>query len=333
MRIHGIHDNADGKGTASACGWFRVIQPLQALRDLGGHQVTYENGRPADPRGCDIIVGQRFDQPEVLREWRRYRVHSRLVYEIDDNIWEIPRANWMAWRTYHKEMHRDAVETAAGVSDIVTVTTEPLAEVLRKFNPEVRVIPNFIPQKLLSWPRPERTDVVRIGWRGGASHALDVQSIAAPMRAVLRRNPQARLHIVGTDFRKTVGMPADFTNWIPVWPRHDEFYRAIAPFDLAVVPLYGLEFDQSKSNIPVLEYAALGIPSVASDMTPYRDFIVNGKTGYLVRSRQDWVKRVTELVNDHQAREEMGAAARERAAAWTIEGNWHRWQDVYRELA
>ena len=45
--------------------------------------------------------------------------------------------------------------------------------------------------------------------------------------------------------------------------------------------------DQSKSAIRAIEYGALGIPVVASDVGPYRDHIVDGVTGYLIRREHE----------------------------------------------
>lgn len=339
MKVAAIHDNADGFGKPSGCGWYRIVMPLDELR-RHGHDVTYSWDQPETPSDWPLIVAQRMDKPEALKTWRRFRAHSRLIYEIDDDIWGVTKANWMAYRVYSQLANQDVVEHSIAIANAVTVTTEPLAEVVKKFNERVYVIPNFIPGELLSWKRDEPREVfvrskpvrkVVIGWRGGASHALDVGVIAKPVRHVLQRNPQARLHIIGTDFRPTIGVDADFTNWVPVDASLD-FYRTLTGIDIGLAPLFGVGFDDSKSNIAALEYAALGIPCIATYSPAYSDFIEDGRTGYLIKRKSDWAKRIAELVNDHDAREEMGAAARERAAAWTIEENWARWLAVYKEL-
>ena len=76
----------------------------------------------------------------------------------------------------------------------------------------------------------------------------------------------------------------------------------------------------------------MGTPTIATDSEPYRDFVEDGVTGYLIRHRSDWPKRLRELVNDADARAEMGANARKRAEEWTIESGYRRWEAVYKEL-
>lgn len=339
----GIHD-LTRLGGPSGCGVYRVTMPFDELK-RNGWDMGYGAGEPADPQAHRVIVGQRIDKPDSMKRWRRWRAHSRLVYEIDDDLWHVPVTNWMAHPTFQKLEVLDAVETGMMLSNLVTVSTEPLAELARQFNPEVRVIPNFIPGELLTWNRyrprvwqkrkaKEITRVV-IGWRGGGSHTMDVAVIARPVCHVLEHNPRAELHMVGDDFRETIGAPLNrtrFTNWVPI-DASNKYFRSLLDWDIALAPLAGTRFDQSKSNLAALEPAALGIPVLASDCEPYRGFVQHGKTGYLIRKPSEWGKRMQELINDDAARAEMGAAAREAAKAWTIESGWKQWAAVYEELS
>jgi glycosyltransferase involved in cell wall biosynthesis len=110
-------------------------------------------------------------------------------------------------------------------------------------------------------------------------------------------------------------------------------YYKLYDFDIAIAPLADRPFNKAKSHLKALEAAARGVPIVAQDMEPYREFVVDGVTGYLVRSGEEWTKRLTELIHDEQAREEMGAAAKVVASRYTMQGNWELWQAAYEEAA
>ena len=120
----------------------------------------------------------------------------------------------------------------------------------------------------------------------------------------------------------------DFTPW-KLDPR--EYYKKI-DFDIGLIPIADVTFARSKSWVKALELAALGIPVIASDCEAYREFVVDGITGFLVTTQQEWREAMLLLVNDGELRGKMGGWARERAAEFTIEGNWHRWQSVYEPL-
>ncbi len=315
-------------GGPSGCGFYRITAPLDALA-AQGWATGYAFGEPPD-LDSRIIVAQRMDKHGALPHWRRWKAGHRLVYEIDDNVFDVDITNWMAHGTYGKLEVRDAVEHSAQVADMVTVTTEPLAEVMREHNPEVRVIPNVVPDGVLDITRCRQPKVV-IGWQGGASHARDIALIAPSLRHVLdKHRKHAELHIVGTDFRQTIGRPARFTDWVPV-DASLAYFRAI-DFDIGLAPLTGTHFDQSKSAIKAVEYAALGIPVLASDVEPYRGFVVDGVNGYLCKRKADWGRRLEELIGDGAAREEMGRNAREMARAHTMSEGIKLWAAAYEEL-
>ena len=315
-------------GGPSGCGFYRIVSPLDALR-AQGWDTGYAFGDPP-PDLAKIIVAQRMDKHEALPHWRRWKAGHRLVYEIDDDVFRVDITNWMAHGTYGKLDVRDAVGHSAEVADIVTVTTEPLAEVMREWNREVRVIPNVIPDGVLDITRLRQPKVV-VGWAGGASHARDLALVAGSLRRVIdKHGKRAELHLMGTNYLETIGRPGRFSQWIPITASLD-YFRAI-DFDIALAPLSGTKFDSSKSAIKVLEAFGLGIPVLASDVEPYRGTVIDGVNGYLCRKKSDWGRRLDELINDEVAREEMGRNARETARAHTMSEGVKLWQRAYEEL-
>lgn len=318
MRIHGFHDG-------HACGYYRIRLPMDAL-SAHGHDITTSWGWDDTANGAPIIVGQRVSKTNALPIWRRLRPNHRLVYETDDDVWTIDPTNFSAVLT-HDQATLDAAEQAIGAAHLVTVSTEPLAEVVRRYHDNVVVLPNHIDGRMLDLERPRR-DRVTVGWAGGDSHLRDLMMVAPHLRRLVDRNPTVDLHTIGTDYRRVCNLPGRYTDWsADLW----DYYRSI-DFDIGLAPLVESTFNRSKSAIKAMEYAALGIPVIASDLEPYRPFVLDGVTGYLVRSEHEWMKRLRELVNDEAMREEMGRKAKEHAAAFTIQRGWKLWQSAYASL-
>ena len=161
-----------------------------------------------------------------------------------------------------------------------------------------------------------------VGWAGGDSHLVDMCYVQDPLRAVLDRHPEVDMHFTGRDFSPLLHRECLWTGWHgDIW----DYYKAI-DFDIGLAPLADIPFNYSKSHLKALDYAARGVPVIAQDLPPYRDFVVDGVTGYLVRSHAEWEKRLEELIGDAGARAEMGAAALELAAKWTIQEHWGMWE-------
>lgn len=321
MKVYGFHDG-------HACGYYRVTMPLDALAELGGAEIQTGVGFSHDCEAFPIIVGQRIGQVHALTIWRDlYRGH-KLVYECDDDVWTIDSMNLSAM-AQHKPEILDAHETAARMAHMVTVTTEPLAEVFRQFNSNVVILPNHVDGRILELERP-RAEKLVVGWAGGDSHYRDLADLAPHLARFLRRNPDTvEFHNMGTNFLRAFKVPGRFTDW---QGNMFDYYRKV-DFDIGLAPLTDTGFNRSKSGIKAIEYMGLGIPVIASDVEPYRGIVKHGVNGFLVRQPHEWGHYLHLLATDRDLREKMGREGRALVARqWTIQTGWTLWRDAYASL-
>lgn len=319
MRILGL--TADRNG----CGYYRMHLPLGYLAHQG-HDVALCDTWVESP-DYDIVVAQRIGVRGEVRRWRELGEHCGRVYELDDDLFNVHPTNQRAYPALSDPQRRRDMARCVALSELVTVSTEPLAEVVGQWNPDVAVLPNHIDAALLEVHRPRR-ERVTVGWAGGDSHILDLRVVAGQLRRFLDRHPDVDMHFVGTDYSRLLRRQCRYTPFrSPVWT----YYQGI-DFDIGLAPLAGNVFNRSKSHIRVLEYAALGIPVVASDEPAYRDMVIDGVTGFLIRRDHEWAARLRDLANDHDMRADMGANARRHAAGWTIQRGHHGWQRAYQRL-
>jgi glycosyltransferase involved in cell wall biosynthesis len=330
-----IFSGHDGSG----CAYYRVIQPLEELA-RHGHDVTLvsavqDDGGPGvtigQAAGNDVVVAQRWNNHAAMGSWRRMSQASKLVYETDDDVFSVDQVNWSAYCIYSRADVQDAVSFSARTASLVTVSTEPLAKVMREHSDNVVVLPNHIPAYVCDVERP-RADRLVIGWGGGASHAQDVSLIARPVRRFLERNPGWDMHLKGVDYRPTIRHPrVRFSPWLHIVDDARAYYGS-ADFDIGLAPIYPSVFAASKSAIKALEYGALGIPVIASDCEAYRDYVLHGVTGFLVKRDHEWLGYMQELANDAGLRESMGAKARELARQHCIDNGYRLWEQAYAGL-
>jgi hypothetical protein len=323
--------------------FYRMQLPLMEMQHASDDiEVTYADaGDRFHPpsvtlemlRGHDVVVAQRWNKHDGLQVWRRASLFARTVYELDDDVFHITPENWAAYQLYGRPEVRDAIEHTLATADLVTVSTGPLAQVMREHSDHVLVLPNCIPGWACALPREPR-DRPRVGWMGGASHGVDIGLVAEPVRRFLRRHPGWDLQLNATDYRATFKAPQDrafFAPWVQVNEDPEGFYRGI-DFDIGLCPLWPTAFSRAKSAIKAIEYGARGIPAIASDCEAYREVITHGVNGFLVRHDHEWLKYLSELAGDNDLREKMGAAARDMAREHLIEDHWTRWEAAYRGL-
>lgn len=332
ISILGLPHAPDGSG------YYRFYLPFKHLANGGEQAILPRPGvrylpRPEelDGGGLDVLVAQRICGADGLKLWESYKGKVALVYETDDDLLRVDPSGLPH---LHDPDMQASIRRCLELADLVTVSTPVLAERYAEVNPNVAVLPNMVNADLLDLQRPQRPRVT-VGWAGGGSHLVDWAAAADPLSAVLRAVPAADMHFVGTDWSPLLKLGVTragrvrFTPWqTNIWS-----YYASVDFDVALAPLASTSFCDAKSHIRALEMMALGIPVVASDCPAYRDMVVDGVTGYLVRTEAEWKRRLTELLNDADARAEMGAKGREVAAGWTVQEHWVRWRDAYRSVS
>jgi glycosyltransferase involved in cell wall biosynthesis len=211
------------------------------------------------------------------------------------------------------------------MADAVTVATEHLGQIASQFNENVYVLANCIDLSLLlhQRPVPERTTV---GWGGSPGHVIDFESADRGLDAFFSSRPDVDLHTVGWE------PPFTFENrrHSPVVPTVMRYLESL-DFQIGIAPLAPHVFNLSKSDLRLVEYAALGIPVVASDFGPYSESLQHGETGFLVKQDSDWATYLGRLVDDEHLRNVMSINARLWASTRTIQGNAWKWELAYRE--
>jgi glycosyltransferase involved in cell wall biosynthesis len=155
--------------------------------------------------------------------------------------------------------------------------------------------------------------------------------IADTLREVLLDHRAAETHFVGFDFSPMLGDLRSRSRWTRWEPDVGNYYKHI-DFDIAIAPSADIQFNRAKTWLRALEMGAMGIPIIASNRLPYSDYVVDGKTGFLVDTADQWRDRLDDLICDPDMRAEMGAAGKEQAAGWTIEEGWKLWQDAYESV-
>jgi glycosyltransferase involved in cell wall biosynthesis len=318
----------------SGCGYYRLMLPGTELAKRG-HDVMLDGTLPGPAKAgeCDVIVGQRTCNEGASLTWQRLARagHTKLVFETDDLLSDVDPSNRHAARFYDAEAVR-RYEDNMRVADLVTTTTDALAERCAEINPNVVVLPNQVPAALLDHERPSGSDLVTIGWRGSMSHDRDFGELAKPLRRFLQHpdnRDRAELHCMGADYTPRVRSNHSRLRWTGWHENVADFLRAV-DFDIAVIPLRPSRFNDCKSELALVEMSALGIPAIVSNTGPYGQAAADGAPCRLATmSDGDWAIHLRDLVEDTEAREQLGKQAREWAAGRTIEGNARRWEEAY----
>lgn len=335
--------NADLGG----CGFYRLIAPAHALQaqesnievaiDEGGASIMcgWVDGHVTSvaPLNFDVVVFQRpLDRHLVEAIPFIQASGSAVVVEFDDDFWNIDRQN-VAYIHPHNASTRSPAHLARACSlaDLVTVSTPTLAQETPAARGRVRVLPNYVPESYLTLERnPEDAwDFLEgrtiVGWTGNpATHPRDLETMGdAVVRAVRNSEDGVFFAIGSVATGRLLGFEPGESAFSP--PIQLENYpSAVAGLDVGLVPLRLNAFNQSKSWLKGLEYAALGVPFVASPTQQYEHLFSLG-AGSLAYHPHQWYQRITAMLASADLRAHVRGRGREAAALLTYEKQAYRW--------
>lgn len=320
----------------SAGAAYRALLPVQALAERGHRTDFVEWDQISAPPPIETLR-----QADVVHMWRLFRAPARrlasalkeagvaVVFDNDDDMTRVPKGSpaYAEMKTARQQVGEELSATMR-LMDLVTTTCGELAGRLRRLGGgDVRVVENYVEPGFLR-ERNGAGDGVVIGWVAGAEHRGDLKELRLrrTLEQLLEAQPHVSLVSVGVD----LGVRSDRYRHVPgvLFPQLPD---AIAQFDIALAPIADVSFNRVRSNIKVKEYAAAGVPWVASPIGPYKG-LGEEQGGRLVPD-YGWAETLTELVTDTSARE----ALAERAAAWgrtqTVTHNVTEWEAVFAEAA
>jgi GT2 family glycosyltransferase/glycosyltransferase involved in cell wall biosynthesis len=314
-------------GTLTPCAYIRLLQPLDHPAIGSDFDIVLADADSALDYHADIIVTQRYAVGELdaadalIRHCRRHGIC--LLYDLDDDLRHIPRDHPDA--RLLRPRARTVSRLARG-ADVVWLSTPALADSLADLRDDVCVVTNGLDERLWSASPPSappRQGPVRILFMGTATHDADfaiVEGALARLKSVFAND--ISVDLLGVSSRSDlpswvnrVGMPGHasssypgFVNWIT--QQH---------WDIGIAPLVDTAFNRCKSPIKTLDYAAIGLPVLASDCEAYRGSLADGSGGWLLPDDEDaWFVALMHLVRDTTLRRRLADGARGAFRRFTL---------------
>jgi len=310
---------------------YRSLIPMQALAHRG-HAVHIEERnepRNADAfREFDIVHFVRFCHPPMERLARHLHASNMpIVWDNDDDLLAASRGN-PNYKERQGLVGRDiarAMTTMMTLADVVTTPSALLAERYRDVSGcDARVLENYLPPTFSALQRGGAPGTLRIGWIAGGEHQRDVEQLRLRERfeALLARHDHLFFASVGVN----LGLPRDRYEHVAN-VAYGGLADAIATFDIAVAPLADTPFNRARSNIKLKEYAAAGVPWLASPIGPYVG--LGEQEGGRLVSDDEWEHALEALVTDRGLRVGLGRQGLRWTREQTIEQHAHRWEQTF----
>ena len=247
---------------------------------------------------------------------------KKLVTETDDWIFDLPSYN-IASHPYKPNSPQERIAfDQFKLSDAVIVSTSYLKENVGQLFPDkpIHLIPNSIDFDL--WDNclsdeklPKPDGVVRVIYSGCGNHNGDLEIVKPVLLALLDEFPNLEV-VMAQPFpcfadvkNPRFIVPKEGTG-NPRWTNIIDYPSMLKGWngDIGIAPLRDNAFNRAKSNLRWLEYSALGLPTVASNVRPFAES-VTPHLGFLCTSKQEWYDKLKILIQEKSLRVATGNLA------------------------
>lgn len=266
----------------------RLLVGVQVLLASGRHQSIYVQ---------KVILPRWF-----LRALKRGG--RRLVFDYDDALYALAPGQERGMRAFVRRRRIRRFTNCLAAADLVVIENEPNRRLTEQFCPRTLTITGPIDtERYRPSPRALEGEVV-LGWIGSPSTTPYLRVLEPVLRELSTRFPIA-LHVIGA---APFTMQGVVVRQFP-WTLASEL-QELAKFDIGLMPLSDDPWSRGKGGYKILQYMAMGIPTVASPVGINRDLIRDGETGLLAADEPAWADALGRLIADKGDRTRMGTAAR-----------------------
>jgi len=257
-----------------------------------------------------------------------------VAVELDDDFESIHKDNVSYHRvqpSHNKINNTQWLMATARQADMLIGSTSRIVQRYARDTQHGTVAPNYVAAVEL-----ERREQVRDtpGWTGTLqTHPTDLQVTGGAVgRLVDQFNTTFKVVGDSRGVKDALGISRNnqvtMTGWLPL----EQYYDAIQDnIGVGIVPLEMSEFNHAKSWLQGIDYAALGIPFVASPTDEYRRLHSLG-VGQLASTPTEWRQTMKRLLEDGRRRTTVGRRYRDIVRTnLTYESNYMLWVNAWRQ--
>lgn len=263
----------------------------------------------------DAVILQRTFLPAILADDLIGALRDSgipFAFEMDDDLFSIPADKQTpAYRAYLPFLEK-LVKNAS----LVIVSTPFLKDKISEYNKNISVFETKLDGFVFeSSPAVREEDgTIRALYYGTTTHGRDLGIVLPVFEKLARQYNGLRLRVIGID-ENTQRYAAiyDFLETVPIsakngpYPYFIDFLKDHARYcDFGIAPLEDTVFNNSKSNLKLLEYGALGLPCVASNNGPYREMRDFPHIVLCENTMKEWENGIKKMIsgkNDFEPRQ------------------------------
>lgn len=233
----------------------------------------------------------------------------KVIYDFDDAVMYSDKHTDRPSRKRQKSFKR-----TVRLADVVIAGNSYLAEHARRFCLNVNVLPTGLDTHTYK----PKTDLknngkLRLVWIGSKSTLGYLAELKPALEEIGSRFDNVVLRIICDVFFDLNNLEVEKC----LWSLRKEVVD-LATSDIGLAPLPDNRFTRGKCGFKILQYAAAGLPVVASPVGVNTEYVREGRNGFLAGDCAEWIDKISSLLKDSQLRQQMGRAGRQKVKQFDL---------------
>ena len=166
-----------------------------------------------------------------------------------------------------------------------------LKKFAKKFNKNVQIIPTTIDIKKYKFKTKKNQKYLTVGWSGSLSTSKYIENFL-PKLIKIQKKKKFNILIIGSKLK----IKKKDINCVE-WSSKNEI-KYLNKIDLGLMPLPNNLWTKGKCGLKILQYLAVGIPSIVSNVGINSEIIKNGSNGYLIKNENEWEINSKKFLNN-----------------------------------
>ena len=332
-------------GEPSPCSYIRLLLPLHRLSlKTNTYQFQIVDCESIENKKPDILITQRFWEKDIVMAERYFttirKLGIKVIYDLDDDLLSLPDKHP---DKKYGDKHKESIITILANCDLATFSTQDLEIKYRPICSKSSVLQNRLDEKL--WmssheaPISRKKTDLRILYMGTLTHDEEVDFLnSIAMKVKNKYGSRVTFVLIGGTAK-----PASASIWERLYPppesceNYPKFVTWLArhSFDIALAPFIESEFNKYKSSIKLMDYAALGIPIIA---TPHPECVQHFSkfpgVSFVYNDPELWIQKIYELMDSSTRLKELGEHNKDLLfKKYSLDDLSNKWEDSISKVA
>ena len=306
------------QGMHVAASRYRVLQYLPFFRAAGIDTEVFEF--PQRMAGWsslweflkkgDVIFVQRKRLPFSVLLFLK-RLKKKILYDFDDAVMfknSLSKNPYSLRRTlsFKRMLH---------YTDLVVAGNGFLNQEAEKYHGRVKVLPTPIDAERYQKKENYKSDTVNMGWIGDHGSIHYMESYKDVWEAIGRKYTNVVLTIICDTFIDTKDITLRKIPW-----SYEREIDDLMSLDIGLMPLFDDLWSKGKCGFKIIQYLGVGVPAVCTPVGINRDVVHDGVHGLWANTKDEWIEKLSTLIENASLREKMGGEGRRKIMdAYTVQ--------------